>query len=113
MNIKEFVKLPAAKLQRIVAMKRAIERLEARLEKLVNRAAPEPVEPGAKKKRTMSASARKKISRAAKARWAKVRAKTSTAAVVKKRRKMSAAARKKISQAAIARWAKVRAAQAK
>ena len=113
MNIKEFVQLPSAKLQRIIAMKRQIERLETRLEKLINRAAPGDVEPGTKRRRTMSAAARKKISQAAKARWAKVRARTPATGVVKQKRTMSAAARKKISQAATARWAKVRAAQAK
>ena len=55
---------------------------------------------------TMSAAARRKISAAAKARWAKVHA---AAKPAKKKRIMSAAGRAKISAAAKARWAKVRA----
>jgi hypothetical protein len=66
----------------------------------------------------MSAAARRKISMAAKARWAKVKgakAKSPVAPMAsqKKKRTMSAAARQKISLAAKARWAKVRAAKAK
>ncbi|HSY74480.1 MAG TPA: hypothetical protein VK810_03335, partial [Dongiaceae bacterium] len=71
-----------------------------------------------KKLHTMSAAGRRKISLAAKARWAKVhaaKAKSPAAAKSpgKKKRTMSAAARKKISLAAKARWAKVRAAKSK
>jgi hypothetical protein len=54
----------------------------------------------------MSAAARKKISAAAKARWAKVKGKAAP-----KKRTMSLAARRKIAAAARARWAKVRAAK--
>ena len=56
----------------------------------------------------MSASARRKISAAAKARWAKVRG---TAKAAPKKRTMSLAGRRKIAAAAKARWAKFRAAQ--
>jgi hypothetical protein len=69
-----------------------------------------------KPRRTLSASARKKISLAQKARWAKagkgskpaVEAAKTTASVSAKRT-MSASARKKIAAAQRARWAKVRA----
>jgi hypothetical protein len=70
--------------------------------------------------RTLSASARKRISLAQKARWAKARrgsqpgagaAKTTGSIPVK--RTMSASARKKIAAAQRARWAKVKAAQKK
>jgi hypothetical protein len=57
------------------------------------------------KQRTMSASARRKISLAQKARWAKQK--------VKPRRTMSAAGRKRIAAAQRARWAKVKAQQKK
>jgi hypothetical protein len=59
----------------------------------------------APKKRKMSASARRKISLAQKARWA-----TSKVAVAasKPKRTMSAAGRKKIAAAQKARWAKVK-----
>jgi hypothetical protein len=59
-------------------------------------------------KRTFSAAARRKISMAQKARWAKTR-RASGAPV----RTMSQAARKKIAAAQRARWAKTRAQQKK
>jgi len=58
----------------------------------------------AKPGRTMSASARKRISLAQKARWAKAKAPKST-------RTISAAGRKRIAAAQRARWAKVKAQQ--
>jgi hypothetical protein len=58
-------------------------------------------------KRKMSAAARRKISLAQKARWAK-RAATNGTETVKTKRTMSVAARKKIAAAQRARWAKVR-----
>src|ERR1700733_10663981 len=59
--------------------------------------------------RTMSAAARRKISLAQKARWAK-RGTTDVAVnTAKPKRTMSAAARKRIAAAQRARWAKVRA----
>jgi hypothetical protein len=57
-------------------------------------------------KRTLSATARRKISLAQKARWAKTRRATSTPV-----RTMSQAARNKIAAAQRARWAKTRAQQ--
>ena len=60
----------------------------------------------APKRRTMSASARARISAAQKARWAKQRsAKSSSAKKSSGRRPMSAAARKKLSALMKARWA--------
>ena len=70
------------------------------------------------KKRGMSASARAKLSAAAKKRWAQVKAGKPAAnspmpvvAAPAKKRKMSAAAKAKISAAAKARWAKIKAAK--
>ena len=62
----------------------------------------------ARTQRTLSASARRKISLAQKARWAKWASKTQkgTARAI---RIMSAAARRKIAAAQRARWAKVKA----
>ena len=60
------------------------------------------------KRRTLSAAARRKISLAQKARWAKRRTNTQTGAA-RPKRKMSAAARRKIAAAQRARWAKVNA----
>ena len=59
-------------------------------------------------RRTLSASARKRISLAQKKRWAKARGQAS-----KPKRTLSASARRKIAAAQRARWAKVRAQQKK
>jgi len=61
-------------------------------------------------KRTLSAPARKRISLAQKARWAK-RAVSDQAGKMKPKRTMSASARRKIAAAQRARWAKVKAQQ--
>jgi hypothetical protein len=116
--MKEVLNLSIAKLKRIVELKTQIERLQSQLESLAGGALTVPAQTTVKKKRKMSAAARKIISLAAKARWAKVhaaKAKSPAAAKAsgKKKRTMSAAARQKISLAAKARWAKVRAAKAK
>jgi len=69
---------------------------------------------GAGRSRIMSASARRRISLAQKARWASVRARN-VVSIASKRGKhtMSAAGRKRIAAAQRARWAKVRAQQKK
>ena len=64
--------------------------------------------PQPKRKRTLSASARRKISLAQKARWAKS-ASGGQAGTARPKRTMSASARHKIAAAQRARWAKVRA----
>jgi len=69
-------------------------------------------------RRSLSATARRKMAAAQKARWAKVRSQSQTttsgkAGAAQPRRKLSAAARRKIAAAQRARWAKVRAAQQK
>jgi len=61
-----------------------------------------------KPRRTLSASARKRISLAQKARWAKTKSRAA-----KPKRTISAAGRKRIAAAARARWAKFRAAKKK
>jgi hypothetical protein len=72
-----------------------------------------------KAKRTLSASARRRISLAQKARWARVRGGSKptlvakTTGTVKPKRTMSASARRKIAAAQRARWAAVRAGQKK
>jgi hypothetical protein len=74
MNIKELLKLPAHQLKRVVALKAEIERLEAQLENVITAAVPGPVAKVIHARRKMSAAARRKISLAAKARWAKFHA---------------------------------------
>jgi hypothetical protein len=64
------------------------------------------------KRRRMSAAGRLAISKAAKARWAKIRELKATAAKAPES-KMSAAARARMAKGQRARWAKVRAAKAK
>ena len=61
-----------------------------------------------RKRRTLSAAARRKISLAQKARWAKRGTNTQKGAA-KPKRTMSAAGRRKIAAAQRARWAKVNA----
>jgi hypothetical protein len=103
----ELLNLSTAKLKRIIALKQQIEKLSAKLETLAGGSAA-PVGRPAKKKWTMSASARAKIAAAQRARWAKAKG---AAKPAKKKRTMSAEARAKIAAAARARWAKVRAAK--
>jgi hypothetical protein len=98
---------PSARaLRRAADIKETIEKLGKELNSLIGGSAP-PLP----KRRKMSAAARAKISAAAKARWAKVKAtKPAAKAVkpVKKKFKMSAAAKAKLSALAKARWAKVK-----
>ncbi len=68
--------------------------------------------PDTKPRRGLSASARKRISLAQKARWAK-RTANDQASKTKPKRTMSASARRKIAAAQRARWAKVKVQQKK
>lgn len=67
-------------------------------------------------KRIMSAAARRRIARAQRARWAKVRSNAKISSVAKvsgDKRTLSPEGRKRIAAAARARWARVRAPQRK
>lgn len=105
MNISD---LSVADLRRVVGIKEQIAGLEAELAALVGDATPEAVEPSLRRRRRMSAAARRKIAIAQKARWDKVRASKIIlpAPALKRKRRMSAAVRAAISAAAKARWAK-------
>lgn len=71
----ELLNLSVAKLKRLAALKSKIERLQSQLVALAgNSSASKGAAKGGRKRRKMSAAARRKISLAAKARWAKVRA---------------------------------------
>ncbi|HUO28347.1 MAG TPA: hypothetical protein VMU80_03945 [Bryobacteraceae bacterium] len=70
-----------------------------------DRAAETPATGLARPRRKMSASARKRIAAAQKARWAKVKAEGAASPQSKPKRKLSAAGRKAISEAAKKRWA--------
>ncbi|HUD46555.1 MAG TPA: hypothetical protein VMR33_06980 [Candidatus Baltobacteraceae bacterium] len=101
--------LSVAQLRRVVAIKKQIERLQARLDSAANghsrnlSAAP--------KRRVMSAEGKARIAAGQRLRWAKARARTATPAPTKKtgRRKVSPATRARLAAVAKARWAKVKA----
>ena len=99
----------AADLRRIISIKEQIETLQGEMEAIGggtdNGGVGEPTKRG---RRRMSASARRKIGLAQKARWAKVKG-IEVAPVAGKGRRMSAAGRARIAAAAKARWAKFRA----
>ncbi len=89
-----------------------VERLDEVIQGLLGINTFAPLRNGAQRSRTLSASARRRISLAQKARWARVRARN-VVSIVSKRGKhtISAAGRKRIAAAQRARWAKVRAQQ--
>jgi len=74
MRMNELLNLSVAKLKRMAAVKSKIERLQSQLEALAANGSRTPAKKAGRKRRRMSAAARRKISLAAKARWAKVRA---------------------------------------
>jgi hypothetical protein len=69
----ELLNLSVAKLKHMAALKAKIERLQSQMEALAGNSSRAPAK-GVRKRRKMSAAARRKISLAAKARWARVRA---------------------------------------
>jgi hypothetical protein len=76
MNMKSLLNLSVAQLKRMAKLKGQIERLQARLEALAGDTTPGPGRKPGRKRRKMSAAARRKISLAQKARWAKAKGKT-------------------------------------
>ena len=75
MDIKQSLfNLSASKLKKATVLKLRIEALHRELENLLLEVTPGPVATVVRKRRAMSASAKKRISDAAKARWAKFRA---------------------------------------
>ena len=100
--------LSVAQLRKAAVIKERIEELEKDLTSILG--VPElTTTRGIVRRRKMSAGARAKISAAAKARWAKVKAENATAKPAEAKRTMSAEARKRISEAVKARWAKQKA----
>ena len=109
MNISE---LSVSQLQRAVAIKQKLEKLQSELSSIIGRSGSVPARRGAPRRRTMSAAARARIAAAQRARWAatkKKSARPARAANSKPRRKVSAAARKLLAQRARARWAAAKA----
>ena len=73
MNTNELLNLSVAKLRRMAGLKAQIERLQSRLSAMAGKASAPAGKP-VRKRRKMSAAARRKISLAKKARWAKAKA---------------------------------------
>jgi hypothetical protein len=75
MDVKQsLLNLSASKLRKASALKERIEALGTELERLLGEVIPAPIANIHRRRRKMSAAARKRISEAAKARWAKLRA---------------------------------------
>jgi hypothetical protein len=109
------INLSVKQLRQAADLKEEITALERELSQLLGSTAQTAVAKAPKKKFTMSAAAKAKISAAAKLRWAKVKgakpaATPKASPAPKKKGGMSAAGRAKISAAAKARWAKAKAA---
>jgi hypothetical protein len=111
--MKNILELSSQQLRRAAQIKEQIASLERQMQNLLGQqAAPAPRSNGG-----MSAAARAKISAAAKARWAKIRAAKSAPTPVKStqkasgRKPMSAAQKAKIAATLKARWAKIKAAK--
>ena len=96
--------LTPEQLKRAASIKEQVDRLNIELRKILGMAA---ASPAPAKNRTMSATAKRRISAAQKMRWAKLRG-AKPAAPAKstgKRKRMSAAARAKVSARLKAYWA--------
>jgi len=98
--------LSPAQLRRAANLKEQMAKLERELRNILGAPSAAASTKGARK---MSASARAKLSAAAKARWAKIKGKAKPAA--KPRKKMSAAAKARLSAKLKAIWAKRKAAK--
>ena len=106
--------LSVQQLRKAATLKERIQSLEKELGKLLGSAVTSEAVPGAKKKKfKMSASAKAKISAAAKLRWAKIKGTKLAAkpAAKKGKRKMSVAAKAKLSAKLKAIWAARKAAK--
>ena len=75
MDVKQsLLNIPAAKLRKASQLKERIEALNRELSNLLHEITPAPLANIHRKRRQMSAAARKRIAEAAKARWARFRA---------------------------------------
>ena len=100
--------IPAMPIEEIVKQLQAErDRLNAAINALTTITGSNTTRPSGRRKRTLSASARRKISLAQKARWAK-RASSGQAGTARPKPTMSASARRKIAAAQRARWAKLK-----
>ncbi|MGP8200802.1 MAG: hypothetical protein ACLQU4_15005 [Limisphaerales bacterium] len=109
--MKQLKDCSVAELRQLISLKEQIETLQNQLQAFGDeRGNGLEVIPEKRGRRRTSASARRKIGLAQKARWAKRRGAEPVTPPTKKRR-MSAAGRARIAAAAKARWAKIRAAK--
>jgi hypothetical protein len=104
--------LSVKQLRKVVAIKERIEKLEANLASVSGgdegEAAPVVHR---RRRRKMSAAAKARIAAAQRARWAKVKGRTTEPKIaVKKKRRVSPATKARLAAIAKARWAKVKAA---
>jgi len=109
--MKTILELTSQQLRRAAQIKEQITSLERQLQNILGQTAP-----AAKSNGGMTAAARAKISAAAKARWAKIKAAkggqvSSKPAQKPARKPMSAAQKAKIAATLKARWAKIKAAK--
>ena len=104
--------LSAQQLKHAAKIKNKIETLQKRLVRILATTPQSQTVKARRKKRKMSVAARRKISLAAKARWAKINGKKRPGKIAPKtKRKISAAGIAKIRAAQKARWAKIKAAK--
>jgi hypothetical protein len=106
--------LSVQQLRKAATLKEKIQSLEKELGQLLGSSAKPAAHAVPRKKRKMSAAGRAKISAAAKARWAKVKAGKSSAKPARKAKgKMSASAKAKLSAKMKLIWAKRKAGKSK
>ena len=103
------INLSAQQLRRAATIKEKIQSLENELGRIFGSSTKSVVAGAPKKKFRMSAAARRKISLAAKARWAKAKSKAAPVTKPQLKRKISAAGIARIRAAQKARWAKIKA----
>ncbi|MHB8520379.1 MAG: hypothetical protein ACYDH9_06440 [Limisphaerales bacterium] len=96
-------------LKRAIGLKEQIETLQSRLMHLLGSAGGQAAAP-TRKRWTMSAAGRARITAAARARWAKIHAAKGQTGKVQatRKRQVSAVARARLSALAKARWAKIK-----
>jgi hypothetical protein len=92
----------AKALQEAISIRRQIDALEKRLSSILGGSAPKPIGPTGG--RYFSSATRAKLSAAAKARWARLKGTTKTAAA-RKKGELTPAGRRRLSQLMKARWA--------
>jgi len=103
--------LSPAQLRRAAELKEKLEAIQSELVRLLGASSGSPAASlSARKSRKMSAASIAKISAAARARWAKIKAARPAGGNLKRKRHMSAATKAKLAAVARARWKKAKAA---